>query len=396
MTGKDLAKKLLSIFPDLEYEVALSLTNAFFESLKLAMKDGNSVELRGFGIFQPRVCKGVIFVNPKNNQRYYVQEKKRVVFRTGTEFLERLNTSFDAGLDLGTQSFRLILGKLFEDTPYFLLRERENVRLGEGLCESGLICDAAKERGLSALSKFKEILGRYEVKNIKAIGTAVFRKAKNAKEFISQVEKDFGIKIEILSPEEEARYTLKGVRFGLEILGFKLRSFVVVDVGGGSTEVIYYKDGAEPITYSLDLGVVALRDFFSLRYPLSTKALQSLRDYVRDKLKDLPYTKPEMLVITGGSASLLGSLDLKLRIYEQRALHGHRITLDRIAKMAQRLTGMTLSQLSRVRGMERGREDLVAPALCVYLELLSYFLLDSAVISEFGILEATLLSLWGL
>jgi len=396
MTGKDLAKKLLSIFPDLEYEVALSLTNAFFESLKLAMKDGNSVELRGFGIFQPRVCKGVIFVNPKNNQRYYVQEKKRVVFRTGTEFLERLNTSFDAGLDLGTQSFRLILGKLFEDTPYFLLRERENVRLGEGLCESGLICDAAKKRGLSALSKFKEILGRYEVKNIKAIGTAVFRKAKNAKEFISQVEKDFGIKIEILSPEEEARYTLKGVRFGLEILGFKLRSFVVVDVGGGSTEVIYYKDGAEPITYSLDLGVVALRDFFSLRYPLSTKALQSLRDYVRDKLKDLPYTKPEMLVITGGSASLLGSLDLKLRIYEQRALHGHRITLDRIAKMAQRLTGMTLSQLSRVRGMERGREDLVAPALCVYLELLSYFLLDSAVISEFGILEATLLSLWGL
>ena len=396
MTGKDLAKKLLSIFPDLEYEVALSLTNAFFESLKLAMKDGNSVELRGFGIFQPRVCKGVIFVNPKNNQRYYVQEKKRVVFRTGTEFLERLNTPFDAGLDLGTQSFRLILGKLFEDTPYFLLRERENVRLGEGLCESGLICDAAKERGLSALSKFKEILGRYEVKNIKAIGTAVFRKAKNAKEFISQVEKDLGIKIEILTPEEEARYTLKGVRFGLEILGFKPRSFVVVDVGGGSTEVIYYKDGAEPITYSLDLGVVALRDFFSLRYPLTTKALQSLRDYVRDKLKDLPYTKPEMLVITGGSASLLGSLDLKLRIYEQRALHGHRITLDRIAKMAQRLTGMTLSQLSRVRGMERGREDLVAPALCVYLELLSYFLLDSAVISEFGILEATLLSLWGL
>jgi len=396
MTGKDLAKKLLSTFPDLENEVALSLTNAFFETLKSAMKDGHSVELRGFGTFQPRVCKGVIFVNPKNNQRYYVQEKKRVVFRTGTEFLERLNTPFDAGLDLGTQTFRLILGKHFEDTPYFLLRERANVRLGEGLCESGLICEAAKERGFSALKNFKEILDRYEVKNIKAIGTAVFRKAKNAMEFIGEVEKSFGIKIEVLSPGEEAKYTLKGVKFGLEMLDFKPRSFVVVDVGGSSTKVIYYKEGVEPITYSLDLGVVALRDFFGLRYPLTTKALQSLRDYIRDKLKELPYTKPEMLVITGGSASLLGSLDLKLKIYDQRALHGHRITLDRIAKMAQRLTSMTLSQLSRVRGMERGRGDLVIPALCVYLELLSYFQLDSALISEFGILEATLLSLWGL
>ncbi len=396
MTGKDLAKRLLSTFPDLEYEVALSITNAFFETLKSAMKDGNSVGLRGFGTFQPRVCKGVIFVNPKNNQRYYVQEKKRVLFRAATELLERLNTPFDVGLDLGTQTFRLILGKHFEDEPHFLLRERANVRLGEGLCESGLICEAAKERGLSALRKFKDILDTYEVKNIKAIGTAVFREAKNAKEFISEVEKNFGIKIEVLSPEEEARYTLKGVKFGLAMLGLKPRSFIVVDVGGGSTEVIYYKEGVEPITYSLDLGVVALRDFFSLRYPLSTKALQSLRDYIRDKLKELPYTRPEMLVITGGSASLLGSLDLKLKVYEQRALHGHRITLDRIAKMAQRLTSMTLSQLSRVRGMERGREDLVAPALCVYLELLSYFQLDSAVISEFGILEATLLSLWGL
>jgi exopolyphosphatase/guanosine-5'-triphosphate,3'-diphosphate pyrophosphatase len=396
MTGKDLAKKLLSIFPDLEKEVVLSLTNAFFETLKSAMKDGHSIELRGFGIFQPRVCKGVIFVNPKNNQRYYVQEKKRVVFRTGSKFLERLNIPFDAGLDLGTQTFRLILGKHFEDTSYFLLRERANVRLGEGLCESGFICEAAKERGFYALKNFKEILDRYEVKNIKAIGTAVFRKAKNAMEFIGEVEKRFGIKIEVLSPEEEAKYTLKGIKFGLERLDYKPNSFVVVDVGGGSTEVIYYKEDSEPIIYSLDLGVVTLRDFFGLRYPLTPKVLQSLRDYIQDKLKELPYTKPEMLVITGGSASLLGSLDLKLKNYDQRALHGHRITLDRIGKMAQRLTSMTLSQLSRVRGMERGREDLVVPALCVYLELLSYFQLDSALISEFGILEATLLSLWGL
>jgi exopolyphosphatase/guanosine-5'-triphosphate,3'-diphosphate pyrophosphatase len=396
MTGKDLAKKLLSIFPDLEKEVALSLTNAFFETLKSAMKDGHSVELRGFGTFQPRVCKGVIFVNPKNNQRYYVQEKKRVVFRTGSEFLERLNTPLMLGLTLGPRPLGLFLESISRILHTFSYGRGQMLDLGRGFAKAGLFVRQQRKEAFLLLKNFKEILDRYEVKNIKAIGTAVFRKAKNAMEFIGEVEKNFGIKIEVLSPKEEAKYTLKGIKFGLERLDYKPKSFVVVDVGGGSTEVIYYKEDFEPIIYSLDLGVVTLRDFFGLRYPLTAKALQSLRDYIRDKLKELPYTKPEMLVITGGSASLLGSLDLKLKNYDQRALHGHRITLDRIAKMAQRLTSMTLSQLSRVRGMERGREDLVAPALCVYLELLSYFQLDSALISEFGILEATLLSLWGL
>lgn len=393
MTKRDLAYKLSKTFSDIEERDLEYIVELFFKVLKESLKRGQKIELRGFGRFELTKAKPYFFTNPKNNQRYYLKEKIRVLFKLGKAFKERLNIPFMAGLDLGTQTFRLILGKYFLGELHFLKSFRENVRLGEGLEESGVISLQAKERALVVLKSFREILNKYQVEDYYAIGTAIFRKAQNAEEFLEEIRHTTGFQVQILTPEEEATLTKEGVLLGLTKLGLDLKNFLVVDVGGGSTELIYFKEGVVNLTKSLNLGALILKDTFNLRYPLTTRTLHSIRHYVEDQLQSLPKDTFEKIVITGGTASLMGSLDLKLTSYEPEKLHGLNITIDRLEKLIAKLSDYPLYRIKKIKGMEEGREDIALPGLIIYAEILKHFGGKDLLISTYGILEATLLYL---
>ena len=121
--------------------------------------------------------------------------------------------------------------------------------------------------------------------------------------------------------------------------------------------------------------------------------MQSLKDYIRKILSSIPVDNSQELVITGGTASLLGALDLKLKDYVPEKLHGHGVTKDRLEKLIKKLANFDLERLRRVKGMEEGREDIALPGLLIYSEIMEHFKKDSLVINEYGILEGTLLSL---
>lgn len=392
MNKKGLIEKLSYKFQDVDKEDLAKVVTLFFEIIKKNLKEGRRVELRDFGIFQLVKSKGNFFKNPKNHQKYYIKEKIRVLFKTGREFKKRLNTPFLASLDLGTQTFRLCLGKCYQGKLYFLLKKRENVRLGEGLAEKGMILETAFERGLMVLENFKKIIEKYRVSYYKALGTAVFRRAQNAKFFIEKAKEKTGIEIEVLSPEEEAKLSLEGVILGLKEIFSQIENFLLIDVGGGSSEFIYFQNG-ETWFKSLDLGVVVLKELFDLRYPVSSKILKSIKEYIREKLFELPVEKPSFIIITGGTASILGSLDLKLSFYIPEKLHGHQISKERLEKLIQKLASLSLLGIKKVKGMEEGREDIVLPGLLIYSEVLDYFNQSTLYISEYGILEGSLLSL---
>lgn len=393
MTKRELSERLLSYFPDLEKKDLDFLVDQFFEILARALKEGKTIELRGFGVLKVIRTKSYLFNNPKNLQRYYLKSKVRAVFSMGKELKERLNTPIYASLDLGTQTFRMLLGKRVEEEVFFLTSFRENVRLGEGLAEQGLILQPAMERALSVLKTFKEYMEKYEIRDYYAVGTAVFRWAKNAQEFLLRVEKELGLKIDVLSAEREAELTLEGIKFGLKKLNLNFNRALILDLGGGSTEFILLEGESPAWIRSLELGVVVLRDTFRLRYPVTKKTLQSMRDFIRDQLKVLPEDKVDCIVITGGTASLLGRLDLRLQKYDPERLHGHRVTLDRIERLIQRVSDLTLPRIRSMRGMEEGREDIALPGLLVYAEVLRKYGKDELVLSEYGILEASLLYL---
>ncbi|MEZ0344281.1 MAG: HU family DNA-binding protein [Caldimicrobium sp.] len=393
MTKRELCEKLRLRFPDLEKKDCQFLVDNFFEILAESLKKGEKIELRGFGVFEISKARSYFFINPKNSQKYYLQGKIRALFHMGKEFKERLNTPFLAGMDLGTQTFRLILGKKFKGEILFLKSYRENVRLGEGLVDGGKITEIALKRAKEALRSFRKIMDNFGVSDYYAIGTAVFRKAENAKDVLSEIKKETGISIEVVSPEREAELTLDGILYGLKKSDHNLKNFLIVDVGGGSTEFIYMENERPIYIKSLDIGAVTLKETFNLRYPLTRGVLKSLKTYVREKLAFLPKRNFEKIVITGGTASLLGSLDLKLTKYEFNLLHGHIITRERVNKLIQKLSEMTLPRLKKIKGMEEGREDIALPGFVIYEEILDYFGENEVLLSEFGILEATLLYL---
>ena len=393
MKKKELIQKLSYKFPEIEKEDIKYILDSFFDLMKRALLNENRIEIRGFGVLYLTKGKGVFFTNPKNQQRYYIKEKIRPVFKLGKEFKERLNLPFLASLDLGTQTFRLCLGKHYKGKTYYLLNIRENVRLGEGLVNNKKISEKAFQRGIEALKNFKKIMDTYEVRKYKAVGTAVFREAKNASEFIEKAKKEAGININVISWEEEARLTLKGIKAGLKEAFPEIDDFIAIDVGGGSSEIAYIEKNEIKWIKSIKLGAVLLKEIFNLRYPLSSKILTSLRNYIQEKIKNLPKIMPKIIVITGGTASILGSLDLKLTQYIPELLHTHRITLERLEKLINRLSNLPIPRLSKVKGMERGREDIVIPGMLIYSEILKYFNKSELIISEYGILEATLLSL---
>lgn len=164
-----------------------------------------------------------------------------------------------AAVDLGSNSFRLQIARVENGQLHMLDKLREPVRLGGGLTTDGYLDDAAQQRALACLQRFGERLRSLPREAVRAVGTNTLRVAKNAAEFLRQAEAALGFPIEVISGYEEARLIYKGVAHSLPITDGK---HLVIDIGGGSTELIIGK-GPEPLELeSLHMGCVS----YSMRY----------------------------------------------------------------------------------------------------------------------------------
>ncbi len=389
MVKKDLVNRLAVYFPDFRKKDLEYLVDLLFERLTQALVEGERIEIRGFGRFLLRTQKERLFTNPKTQEVRRLPARQRVIFKPGKDIKDRLNQPAYAALDLGTQTFRLIVGKPGPEGLRVLLRARKNVRLGEGLAREGRISPEAFVRGMEALREFKALLEGFKVKNCLAAGTAVFREAENASEFIAAAENLLGVPIKILSPEEEAETTFWGVKNSLATLP---SPFVIADVGGGSTEIIF-PEGKELFKDSLPLGAVRLLEGFIQHDPPTPHELETLRTHIQDTLAKLPRFSepPKALVATGGTASCLASLDLELESYQPERTHGHQIKLRRLQELAEDLKERPRKERATLKGMEPGREDIILPGLLIYLALLGHFQVPVLTVSESGILEGLLM-----
>ncbi len=394
MNRKELLNNLAQKFPDLRKKDLEFILELLFQHLASTLKEGRRIEIRGFGRFYVKEQRGRRFKNPRTGEERNLPPRKRIIFKPGKDLKERLNEKAYASLDLGTQTFRLLVGKPTPEGFRTLLKERFNVRLGEDLTH-GRISDYAFSRGLETLQKIKELLQKIEVNGVFAAGTAVFRKARNASKFIAQAATQTGIQIQVLSPEEEAWFTFQGVFWGLkkDDLG---NPILIIDVGGGSTEFIWATEGKILKLGSFNIGAVTLTTkYLAGEEPPSQENLSALAKEIEDQLiplKELP--KPASLIATGGTASCLAALKLGLETYCAEKIHGQKITLTDLHKLFEKLRHLTPKERKHLKGMEPGREDIILAGLMIYLKILET--LSSAktlIISETGILEGLLLHL---
>ena len=162
-----------------------------------------------------------------------------------------------AAMDLGTNTFRILIGEDENGNFEKIYRETNITRLGEGLLQSNLINEKAISRSVSTLKKYRLITEKYNVNKIIAAGTSAFRNALNAETLIKYFRDETGIDIDIISGMKEAELTVKGV---LNSLKMSLNQFFHLDIGGGSTEISYINNGKIEISNSFELGVVSLAE----------------------------------------------------------------------------------------------------------------------------------------
>jgi exopolyphosphatase/guanosine-5'-triphosphate,3'-diphosphate pyrophosphatase len=300
-----------------------------------------------------------------------------------------------AGIDLGTNAFRLLIGEVTRDGRV-TIRQLHRVipRLGEGVGRTGRLTAAAIARGIDALREIRAIVDRHPVTATVSVATSAVREAVNAEEFIRRVKAEIGLDIEVISGEEEARRTWLGVRAGYADSDRPVADAVVVDIGGGSTEIISVRDGRFDRALSLDVGVVKLSERYVHHDPPMEEELRALDSAAREALREAEILRtvkgPCAVVGTAGTVTAAAVLHLGLTRYDPVLVHDRvvpRAALDGIASRLARMTGEARRQLP---SLERGREDVVLAGLAILIGVLDLFEAQAVRVSEYGLREGLL------
>jgi exopolyphosphatase/guanosine-5'-triphosphate,3'-diphosphate pyrophosphatase len=188
-----------------------------------------------------------------------------------------------AVMDLGTNTFHLLIVDGTSVDFKEIVHEQQAVKLGEGGINKGYIQPAAFERGIACMTRYQQLISDNNVQQVKAMATSALRNASNGQEFIDAVKSKTGITIEIIDGDAEAAYIYKGVRIGG---GLSAQNTVIVDIGGGSVEFIICNDKEIKWKQSFEIGAARLMDSFHRHDPIPPESITALNFYLQDALAD--------------------------------------------------------------------------------------------------------------
>jgi exopolyphosphatase/guanosine-5'-triphosphate,3'-diphosphate pyrophosphatase len=284
-------------------------------------------------------------------------------------------------VDLGTNSTRLLVADVVDGSVRELERRLTITRLGEGVDERRLLLPTALARVRNTLADYRRVLEASRVERTLAVATSAVRDAENGEAFLGEVEWSYGFETRLLSGDEEARLTFAGVATGRALPSGTL----VVDVGGGSTELVL-ADWHE----SLDLGCVRLTERFLRSDPPAPSDLAACREHVRALLPG--ETRPTHAVGVAGTVTTLAVLSLGLDEEDPALVHGHRLPAAWIDAEVDRLASLSLAELREIRGLHPDRAPVIVAGAVVVAETLRHFGLGELEVSEHDLLHGAALA----
>ncbi len=274
-----------------------------------------------------------------------------------------------ASIDIGTNSIRLLVaerGGRGDLRP--LVRLGESCRLGEGLDATGRIGSRAEERTRETLARFAHRARELECSTVVVAATNALRSAANGAEVTARLEAAAGYPIRILSGEEEARYVYQAVIDGLRWDPTQ-GEYLIVDIGGGSVEIVRGAGLEVRHWVSLELGCVRLTERFLKSDPPAPAELADLRAYLRGTWVEhdvLMRPTPQAAGGVGGTITALAALNLGLRRYDASRVEGHLLPTGDVRRLTESLCGLTTSERQALATVGPGRADIL-PAGCVLL-----------------------------
>jgi exopolyphosphatase/guanosine-5'-triphosphate,3'-diphosphate pyrophosphatase len=298
-----------------------------------------------------------------------------------------------ASVDLGTNSTRVLVGRPTGAGLEILDRRNTITRLGQGVGASGRLALEAVERTLDCLRGYREVLDRHGVERVRVAATSASRDAANRDEFFGAVEALIGTRPELLSGDEEGRLSFRGATGELDPAS---GPFLVVDIGGGSTEFIVGTDRVEGVM-SVDIGCVRLTEKFLHHDPPQPEELSaciSLTDaYLDDVVREIPAAEARPMVGLAGTVTTVAAVEIGLETYDRDRIHHFHLTREAAEDVFRTLA--TESRADRVHnpGLEEARADVIVAGCCVLVALFRHLGFDEMIVSEADILDGLALSL---
>ena len=296
-----------------------------------------------------------------------------------------------AAIDIGTNSIRCIVVEVGANGAYRILDdEKATVRLGEGLHRTGELTPASWQRAIEALARMKKVVDGYQVRGIEAVATSAVREAANGREFIDLVAQEVGLTVEVISGEEEAELAVLSARHHFDMEGIP---HVMVDIGGGSVEIITAFGSHVEELVSLPLGAVVLTEQFLRNDPASSGDEERLRRQIRAALgARFPGGFPaHALLGSGGTMNAIAAMTMAMGKESYRSLHGYDILRSQVVHLLAMLLRKDLKERRSVPGLNADRADIIIAGVTVVDELMRFFGANVLKINERGVREGLIL-----
>lgn len=301
-------------------------------------------------------------------------------------------------VDIGTNSTRLLIADVENGAVDELDRRSEVTRLGQGVDTAGRLAEEAMERVFATLAAYRDALDAAGVPADArvAVLTSAARDAANGSDFTTRVRDDYGLDARTITGEQEAQLTFRGATHGRD--PHDATPLLVLDIGGGSTELIVGAAGEDQPSFhvSLQAGVVRQSERHLHGDPPPPHELQALADDVRATIEaGVPRAVRERAasaVGVAGTATSLAAINQELDPYDPRRVHGYVLELGEVELLLARLAQMSLKERREVRGLHPDRAPTIVAGTAILLEVLRAFGLDGAEVSEHDLLHGVALA----
>ncbi len=314
-----------------------------------------------------------------------------------------MSTERVAAVDCGTNSIRLLIADRTDGALHDLHREMRTVRLGEGVDATGRFAADALARTEAALVDYAELLRRFDVGRVRMVATSATRDAANRDEFFAMTAAVLGSAVpgavaEVITGDQEAALTFAGAVGGLPATA--PAPFVVVDLGGGSTEVVLGDPAGVQAGYSADIGCVRMTERCLHSDPPTAAEVDRARTVVREQLgrafQAVPVQRARTWVGVAGTFTTIAALARGLSTYDSEAIHLSAVSCDDVLAVCDQLIAMTRRQRAALGPMHEGRVDVIGGGAVVVQELVAALReragITELVVSEHDILDGVALS----
>ena len=292
-----------------------------------------------------------------------------------------------ASIDLGSNSTRLLIAEVNDQGLNVLTRMHIVTKMSEKIEQTGEISTEAFKRVNSALRNFKKLLIENDVDDVFVVGTAALRDAKNSEEIIENIKRKYDFEVEVLSGHEEGITTSIGVLHFME----NTENFLIIDIGGRSTEFIYEFEN-KIISKSLNLGVVTLSEKYFSNLPIGQELIDEAKLKIETELSQLEIKDKKNVIGVSGTALSLASIFIDQQNFNEEELHEIKIDIDNIQAINKRILKMTEAEIiTKFRGIDPKRASTITSGIFLLEIILSHYSNSPIIISKNDILEGLIL-----